>query len=237
MEDKRKLVEKWLREATRRLLEVDPKIKAIVAFGSCVYAPELAHDLDLLVITEEEKDLETYWDALAHLPLDVDVIVNRAGKPLGDGLKPGILAFGKLLWGEDKFVREVLGEVPVPTFEDVRRRLRDAERYIELARSLANEVEKIGPYRDAFNALFDAARLAVMAFLCTEQTRWGELRRSLPPPFDERFRRIVNQLHVRFFYHISFSTTEAESLYQRWRREVEDFVSDLERAMRGKEKR
>jgi hypothetical protein len=30
-------------------------------------------------------------------------------------------------------------------------------------------------HRNAFNSLFDAARLAAMAFLLTEETRWGVL--------------------------------------------------------------
>jgi hypothetical protein len=46
---------------------------------------------------------------------------------------------------------------------------------------------------------FDAARLAAMAFLLTEETRWGILANRLPDPFDQRFRSIVEDLHVAIF--------------------------------------
>jgi len=43
----------------RKLLEYDPEIVEIVQFGSSVYAPEHARDLDLLIITGSirERDL------------------------------------------------------------------------------------------------------------------------------------------------------------------------------------
>lgn len=41
----------WLERIYRKLLEYDPGIVEIVQFGSPVYAPERARDVDLLVIT------------------------------------------------------------------------------------------------------------------------------------------------------------------------------------------
>ncbi len=47
-------------------------------------------------------------------------------------------------------------------------------------------------YRDAFNVLFDAARMAVQCFLATDETRWGTLARRLPPDLEQRFHAIMN---------------------------------------------
>jgi hypothetical protein len=78
-----------------------------------------------------------------------------------------------------------------------------------------------------------------MAFLNTDQTRWGQsplikgvrglLRGQLPPPFNERFRQIIDILHVDYFYErVLPENIEAE--YQRWRAIVLQFINDLEDA-------
>jgi len=220
-----------VQEAMNRLLEADSGIKAIVMFGSCVYAPELAQDVDFLVITSKRKDTAVYWDALIDMPVWVDVVVKEVGEQLGDGLKSGVKIFGRVFWGEERYVKEVLGEVPVPTFDETRMRLRNADRYMNVTHQTLDELERQGHYRDAFNCLFDAARLAVMAFLSTEQTRWGQLRRLLPQPFDERFRRIVEQLHVDYFYESRFLPDRVDEEYQLWCEEVSEFIEELERRL------
>ncbi len=45
------------------LRNVDPNILAVFLFGSAVYAPDWARDIDLLVVTREPKDLGEYLDA------------------------------------------------------------------------------------------------------------------------------------------------------------------------------
>ncbi|MFN3422374.1 MAG: hypothetical protein ACK40X_11700, partial [Armatimonadota bacterium] len=77
------------------------------------------------------------------------------------------------------------------------------------------------------NALFDSARMAAMAFLNTEENRWGELRRQLLKNFSQRFRRIIEQLHVAYFYHGRLPDN-VEGAFCHWRRIVERFVDDLE---------
>lgn len=228
-------IEELSRQAARSLRRADADIQSIVLFGSGVYAPDRARDLDLLVITSKKKDLDVYWDAVEDMPLGVDVVVKEVGEQLGEGLKLGVKVFGQLVWGESQYVKEVIGEMPVPTYEDARVRVGNAEEYMQLARAATDERRQQGNYRDAFNCLFDAGRLAAMTFLQTEETRWGQLRRQLPAPFDERFRRIVNELHVRYFYEFGYPAEGVEEAYQRWRAEVGQFIDDLERVSEGPE--
>jgi hypothetical protein len=217
-------LEEYIQRAAMQLQNVDHDIKAIVLFGSCVYAPDLAQDIDLFIITAQKKISTVYWDVLSDMPMWVDVVVKEVGEPLGDGLKLGVKVFGRLLWGEERYVEEVLREMPVPAYDDARIRLRNADRYMNDSLQTSDERERHGYYRDAFNCLFDAARLAAMAFLKTEQTRWGELRRILPSPFDERFRQIVNRLHVDYFYESSYPADRVKEEYQLWCEEVKRFT-------------
>ncbi|MFN4179035.1 MAG: hypothetical protein ACK4I8_01875 [Armatimonadota bacterium] len=216
-----------LNRAIEALLRVDKNIRAIVLFGSAVYAPKLACDLDLLVITERKRSQNLYLDAVGNLPVWVDVVVQQKGEKLTGPVAAGVMAFGKLVWGDVNAVREVLNRVAVPTFDEARQRILDADDYMREARQLPPERSPIGHYRDAFNALFDSAQMAAMAFLNTEENRWGELRRQLPKNFSQRFRRIIEQLHVAYFYHGRLPD-EVESAFRHWRRIVEPFIDDLE---------
>jgi hypothetical protein len=76
---------KWLPKICEALLKADPEIVAIVQFGSSVYAPDLALDLDLLVVTRRKKDNRVYWDAVwgSGQPFWVDVVIVEAGEQLG----------------------------------------------------------------------------------------------------------------------------------------------------------
>jgi len=71
--------------------------------------------------------------------------------------------------------------------------------------------------------------MAAMAYLNTEETRWGELRRGLPQPHAEEFRHIVNILHVRYFYHAEYPHDDVEGEFRRWRNRVSRFIEALER--------
>ena len=66
----------------RRLVGYDKDIVEIIQFGSSVYAPEHARDLDLLVITKDKKEYGGYLDCLADLPFDMDVMVKEVGEKL-----------------------------------------------------------------------------------------------------------------------------------------------------------
>ena len=85
----------FLKSICKRLLEYDPDIVEIVQFGSSVYAPELAKDIDILIITRQAKENEGYLDTIFPLlrdrRLDVDVIVVEVGEKLREELLRGIL--------------------------------------------------------------------------------------------------------------------------------------------------
>ena len=65
------------------LLRADPDIRDIVVFGLAAYAPDLARDIDLLVITTFRKDDDVYFDATAGWPTDVDILVKEPGETVG----------------------------------------------------------------------------------------------------------------------------------------------------------
>jgi hypothetical protein len=220
--------EKWLPKICEALLEADPEIVAIVQFGSSVYAPDLALDLDLLVVTRRKKDSGVYWDAVwgSGQPFWVDVVIVEAGEQLGF-LGAAVRAFGRLVWGDAKAVLEVTKSMPVPTFDEVREVLDEAQRYLQDAMNATTPTRREMHYRNAFNALFDAARLAAMAFLLTEETRWGILANRLPDPFDQRFRSIVEDLHVAIFYR-RVLPLDIEAEFERQRERVRQFIDDLE---------
>ncbi|MFA0749737.1 MAG: hypothetical protein SLRJCFUN_000140 [Candidatus Fervidibacter sp.] len=228
--DRAELIAQWLPKICEALLRADPDIVAIAQFGSSVYAPELALDLDLLVITKRKKDDGVYWNAVwgAGQPFWVDVVVVEAGKRLGF-LSAAVRAFGRLVFGDKQALEEVTKEMPVPTFEEARQVLEVGRTYLRIATQEPNPVQREAHYRNAFNALFDAARLAAMAFLLTEETRWGVLLDRLPDPFDQRFRSIIYDLHVAIFYQRELPL-DIEAEFERQRERVQGFIDDLEKA-------
>ena len=213
------------------LLSVDPNIVAIVLFGSAVYAPDLARDIDLLVISKEPKEREKYEDAVLEVAQgwDVDLVVRKVGETFGR-LSGAIRAFGRILFGEEKWVWEVTSRMPIPSFRDAWRALRRAERLCQAALQETDLDEQDDNWRDAFNWLFEAARRAAMAFLNTDETRWGTLRGQLPQPFQDEFRAIANTLHIRFWYEGDYPHDNPEWNFQTWRDRVAQFISDLEQA-------
>lgn len=98
-----------------RLRQVDPRLRAVVLIGSCVWAPDLARDVDIVAVTESALPAEVYWDAVAALPKPVEVIVLRAGEK-AQGLALAVRT-GVLLWGDATAVREVTEGVSAPTFD------------------------------------------------------------------------------------------------------------------------
>jgi len=68
----------------KRLVGYDKDIVEIIQFGSSVYAPEHAMDLDLFIITKDKKEYGGYLDYLEdlNLPFDVDVVVKGEDEKL-----------------------------------------------------------------------------------------------------------------------------------------------------------
>lgn len=226
--DRTQLISQWLPKLCEALLRSDPDIIAIVQFGSSVYAPELANDLDLLVVTKRKKDFRVYMDAVSEFPLNVDVVPVQFDESAG-AVSVGVRAFGRLVWGNISAVLEVTKDMPVPTFDEARRVISAGYTYIQMAKQTDDPIIREAHYRNAFNALFDAARLAVMAFLLTEETRWGVLCDRLPDPFDQRFRNIVADLHVAIFYQRQLPL-DVEAEFERQSQIVQRFIDDLEAA-------
>ena len=222
------LIQQHLQEVCQRLLQVDEDLKAIVQFGSSVYAPELASDVDLLLVTEKQKDWGLYLDCTLDCPFPVDLVPIETNRRPPPDMAAGLRVASRLLYGEWKTIERMVKDVPVPTYDEARELLLNADIYLEMAATESSALRREGHYRTAFNALFDAARLAAMTFLNTEETRWGQLRGQLPSPFEEEFREIITALHVDIFYRRELPFADVEAEYRRWRARVVQFINDLE---------
>ncbi len=216
-----------LKELCARLVRADPDIRDIIQFGSSVYAPEQARDVDLLITTLHKKDLDVYWDALGDEFLNVDLIVREPGDRIGDWIAWGVWATGQVVYGDGETMQEARRDMPVPTYDEARERIFMGDGFLEDAARAPNEIRRDALLRTAFNALFDAARSAAMTYLNTEQARWGILRRGLPQPYAEAFRRFIDTLHVRYFYDGEYPRQDVEGEYRRWRDEVSHFIEAL----------
>jgi len=227
--DDKTITQTDLDDLCRALLSADPDIRDITLFGSFAYAPSLALDIDLLVTTTDRKDYGVYLDAVADFPLNVDVVVRRPGEKIGDWIAWGVRAVGYVLVGDEETLKEVM-RVPAPTFEEARQLFIIADENWKGAQQEQNPSLKARRYGNSFNGLFDVARIAVMAYLGSEQTRWGQLRRALPQAFEDRFRQIIDTLHISYFYHGDYPKESVDEEFKRWRDRVEQFVDDLERS-------
>src|SRR5450756_875911 len=83
----------------RALRANDPDIIEIVQFGSSVYAPRLARDVDLLVVTRAKKDYGVYLDATEGYPKNVDIMPKEPNERMGEDIALAILTFSKTLFG------------------------------------------------------------------------------------------------------------------------------------------
>lgn len=212
----------------RCLFGYDPDIVEIVRFGSSVYAPQYAGDLDLLLITRKAKIYGGYLDALygMDLPFDTDVVVCEAGKRLKNSFACQVLGAFEILYGDGRHLAEITKDFD-PTFEEARSHLRRAKEYLGLAEKSTNEYDKEGHIRTAFNELFHASRVASMVYLSTEETRWGRVKRRLPQPYRGKFEAFIDTLHIKYFYHGDYPEQVVEE-FEGWYKRVEEFVKGLE---------
>jgi predicted nucleotidyltransferase len=211
------------------LIEYDTGIAEIVQFGSSVYAPDSAKDIDVLVFTEKKKDYSGYLDAVLelNLPYDVDVVVKEMDGHLSESLAVSVFGAHRVLHGDGHYLERQLSEVD-PTYQEAFIAVESGRKYIRDAEEADNELLKDRHLRDAFNALFHAARLAAMTYLSTEQARWGYLRRSLPGSYRGKFRKYIDTLHVKYFYDGRYPEENVEAEFQKWTQEVEQFIRKLE---------
>lgn len=170
-----------LRQHCQTLKEADADLIDVIQFGSSVYAPDLARDVDLLVTTRFKKDEDLYWDAFSDLDLGVDVIVRTPDQPIGRDIAASVRLMGEVLYGNGETLKEAEIYMAVPTFDRARIILQTADN-LASAQQTNDPTIKDEFYRIAFDRLFDAARYAVMAYLNTDNSRWGQLRSALSHP-------------------------------------------------------
>lgn len=219
-----------LHQLCETLKENDADLVDIIQFGSSVYAPELARDIDLLVTTRSKENEDLYWDTFADLDLGADVIVRTPGQPMGKDIAASIRLMGNLLCGDGQTFKEAEVYMAVPTFERAQITLETADATLALAQQSVKIIAKDEYYKAAYDRLFDAARYAVMAYLNTDNARWGQLRHLLPSPFDQEFRRIINTLHIQYGYDGNYPQNDPDGAFAKWRQEVEQFIQRLEQA-------
>lgn len=218
-----------LRKLCRALKKTESGIVDIVQFGSSVYAPDLARDVDLIITTHSRKNEDIYWEAFDDLDLGVDVIIRTPGQEMGKDIASSVRLLGEVLVGNGQTINEAEGFMAAPTFDRARKSLDIADDNFESAKNREDEILKDEFYRVVFNSLFNAARNAVMAFLNTENSRWGQLRRALPKPYNNQFREIVNTLHILYSYDGKYPKEDPEGAFRKWRKKVEDFIDKLEK--------
>ena len=225
------LNEKMKDKISLLLREYDPDIVEIVQFGSSVYAPEYAKDIDLLVITKKKKEYGVYLDATAEIydeldfPYNIDIVPHEIGKELRKSFAIQIFGASEVIYGNGSYLRSMVGFID-PTFEEARAALDSGKKHMIDSRGLSGDL-KDRYIRNAFNELFHAARIASMVHLATEDTRWGRVKRELPSPYKEEFRKIIDTLHIDYFYNGNYPENYNEE-FEKWHKRVEDFVRKIE---------
>ena len=210
----------------KRLLGYDKDIVEIIQFGSSVYAPEYARDVDLLVITKNKKEYGGYLDCIDDLDFSCDVIVREVGDKVKSGFACNILGAFEVLYGEGEHLKEMTADFE-PRFREARSYIRGAKEDMEMARRSEDEDDRDRRIRTAFNSLFHAARIAAMSYLAIEDARWGGIKRRLPQPYRNEFEEFINTLHIDYFYNGNYPENYEEE-FEKWYKRVEEFVSELE---------
>jgi len=207
----------------KRLVGYDKDIVEIIQFGSSVYAPEYARDVDLLVITKDKKEYGGYLDCLADLPFDTDVVVKEVGENLKRAYN--ILGAFVILYGDGGYLKEMTADFDTG-FDDAKAMLVAAKDYLKMGKEAEGDVKDVH-IRNSFNSLFHAARIAAMSYLAIEDARWGGIKRRLPQPYRNEFEEFINVLHIDYFYNGNYPENYEEA-FEKWYEKVEDFVRRLE---------
>jgi len=226
----------WLKRICERLVQYDPEIIEVVQFGSSVYAPEYAKDVDLLVITRREKAYGGYLDASnpEDILFDVDIVVLEVGKSPTRGFLRNVSGAFKVLYGDGKSILKYVETLGDPTFDEARSSLRVANILMDQALKTENKFDRDRLIREAFDALFNAARIASMTYLSGEVSRWGLIRRSMPEPYKGEFEAFISILHLKYFYNGEYPKESVEEEFSNWFRRVEVYVQKTESDVKGK---
>lgn len=220
-----------LSQLCEALLRADPDIIEILQYGSAVYAPDLARDIDLLIVTAVKKSPDVYLQAVADWLVPVDLSLREPNEPLSNDIALSLCATPTVLFGSGLTLKEAKAIMQMPTYEQLIQRLSTiADQALATGHNQSDDDAKDQWYRLAFNSLFEIARNAVMVYLNTEETRWGQLRRLLPEQFSETFRQFINTLHIEYSYSGSYPRARVDEEYQRWRDKVVQFIEALRRS-------
>jgi len=211
------------------LLRYDPQIVEIIQFGSSVYAPNYAKDLDVLVFTQAQKD-SGYINALDELdlPYDVDIVVHPVDSKLNKSFAVGVLGAYNVLRGDGAYLKGAI-DMENPTYEEAWATLETAETYLRVANETESKWTKDRHIRDAFNALFHGARIASMVYLSMEEGGWGKVKRALPPSDRTEFEEYIDVLHVKYFYDGDYPKENIQKEFECWAEKVKDYVKRLEK--------
>ena len=142
----------------KRLLGYDKDIVEIIQFGSSVYAPEYALDVDLLVITRDKKEYGGYLDCLADFDFSCDVVVREVGEKVKSGFACNILGAFEILYGKGEYLKEMMEDFE-PRFREARSYIRGAKEDMEMAKVAEDADDKDRRISTAFYSLFHAATL------------------------------------------------------------------------------
>lgn len=165
-------------------------------------------------MTRAKKEYGVYLDAVAGYSKNVDIVPKEPGESMGADIALAILTFGKTLYGNGMTRREARKTMPVPTFDRARNYLVMADEQMKKAAEEQKDDFRDARYRLAFDLLFDAARYAAMTFLLLdEQTRWSELPKKLPAPFNKQFRELIGLLHMQFKYQGTYPKDRVDATF------------------------
>ena len=224
-----------LKEAiSQRLLRYDPGIMEIVQFGSSVYAPRHANDVDILIFTKRNKGYDRYFECLKSLesPFEFDLVIKRIGEELNKSFAYQVFGACEIIYGDGSLIQKAMEQVD-PTFDEAHAAIETAKKYMEVAREAAKEAKSkwiIDRHiRDAFNALAHASRMASMAYLSTRRAGWEGIKMTLPRPLDREFDKHFKILHVRYFYDGRYPKKNVERSFDYWTDRVEGYIRRLEK--------
>jgi len=226
-----------LRAVVQAICAADPLVRDVVLIGSAVYAQDLAVDYDLVVTTRSAEPDNALFERLlaaANAVSDkpVDIIIRRPGAALV-GLAQPIVA-GRVLMGRRATTNEASASLKergglVNSFAQAEAALVNAEDLFQHAIATADPAVRDRRYRNAFNELFDAARIAALAYIGSKTTRWGRAADALPSPYGQEFRDMIATLHVAYSYDGRYPHDEqaATKEFIEWKDRVSRFVAAL----------
>lgn len=221
---------KALEGICENLIKYDPNIVEIIEFGSSVYAPESAKDVDLLIFTKDKKLYEGYLDAAYEIDaaFNIDVLVFQLDEKMREELLRGVIGAYEVLHGSGETLLRLAKDLGDPTFDDAKSSIIVSKGLMELYRAEEDPATRDRLVRKAFDGLFHAARLVSMAYLSTEVARWGVIKAKLPHSHKLSFDNFIKILHIKYFYNGEYPRDRVEGEFKRWLKLTEEYMDKLE---------